>query len=724
MEHIKTPKVGNVRWLDNHSRNSTEGTLYLTATHLIFVDVQRNKETWIVHTHIQSVEKLSIGQAGSPLRIRCKTFQVLTFLITQERDCHDLYSSLLKLSKPVKIDDLYAFSYNPRGEQLSQQEGWDLFSLNNDYMQMGLPTRYWKVSRINNEFGLCDTYPRLICVPSLATPALLMGSAAFRSKRRLPVLSYLHENGSVIVRCSQPMAGLNSRSIEDEAFVDLIRRSKSGPDDFMYIVDTRPMLNAVANRAQGKGYENTDLYENIKYHFLGIENIHVMRNSLNKLLDACEDSTNTVGAWLEAVNNSGWLKHVHNVIQVSRFIAHAVGKENRSVMVHCSDGWDRTAQTCSLAAIMLNPHYRTIDGFLALVQKEWLHFGHKFMHRLGHLDGDPREVSPVFTQFIDAVWQLMRLYPCSFQFNEQLLFDLHDHAYSCQFGTFLGNCAKDRQVHSLTSRTYSLWGWMMKRLKSYTSPLYHAVEQHKPENKLLLPPKLPHCVRFWRAMYNRFDKGLHPRQNVTAIVKTLYDETAKLTNDVASMRKRRNQLRQKLGFETQKNELTPQGDVSPMSSPSHKATTLRSKSPTLVKIPRRPASTDDVQSLAPPQAEPQTLRHAVHSTPDIASISSNKKPSVSIGGALVQSSDLVVSFSTQCLSDSDEEPVANSNNVVTEKQLESAPEEQQLPKRKILIPDELAGGPDHEVEIPESGWDLIQHEVLDPSVNGVVGAPS
>ena len=34
-----------------------------------------------------------------------------------------------------------------------------------------------------------------------------------------------------------------------------------------------------------------------------------------------------------------------------------------SVLVHCSDGWDRTAQTCALAQIMLDPYYRTITGF-------------------------------------------------------------------------------------------------------------------------------------------------------------------------------------------------------------------------------------------------------------------------------------------------------------------------------------------------------------------------
>lgn len=41
----------------------------------------------------------------------------------------------------------------------------------------------------------------------------------------------------------------------------------------------------MANRAAGKGYENEDNYSNIRFQFQGIENIHVMRNSLQKLLE-------------------------------------------------------------------------------------------------------------------------------------------------------------------------------------------------------------------------------------------------------------------------------------------------------------------------------------------------------------------------------------------------------------------------------------------------------
>lgn len=539
MEFITIPKVERVKLIEQNApsnlRRSTDGTLYLTATHLIFVNSDRSKEVWIVHTHISSVEKLSISTAGSPIVIKCKTFQVFTFMVNDERQCHDLYTSLLKLSKPVRVDELYAFSYNPRGT-IKQEEGWDMFDLSMEFMRMGLPTKYWATTDINQNFKLCDTYPQVLCVPIAAKKDLLQGSAAFRSKGRLPVLSYLHSNGATISRCSQPLSGLNSRSTDDEMYVKIILNSNEKKHDFMYIVDTRPRINAVANRAQGKGYENTDFYDNIKYHFLGIDNIHVMRNSLLKLLEVCSNTTASMNNFLEGLNSSGWLRHVHNVLQVSRFIANAVGMEGRSVLVHCSDGWDRTAQTCSLAAIMLDGHYRTTEGFLALIQKEWLSFGHKFTHRLGHLEGDPKEVSPVFTQFIDAVWQLMRIRPAAFQFNERLLLDIHDHAMSCQFGTFIGNCERERVLYDLKNSTYSLWAWLWKRVSTYKNPLYDAGAENR-SNQLLVPSVLPQAVRFWKGMYNRFDVGIHQRESMGEAVAMLENENQLLEQTINLLQK-------------------------------------------------------------------------------------------------------------------------------------------------------------------------------------------
>jgi len=80
-----------------------------------------------------------------------------------------------------------------------------------------------------------------------------------------------------------------------------------------------------------------------------------------------------------------------------------------------------------------------------LIEKEWLSFGHKFSDRCGQTTtSDGKELSPIFLQFLECVWQLTQIYPTAFEFNERFLISLHDHSHSCQYGNFIGNCDKDR----------------------------------------------------------------------------------------------------------------------------------------------------------------------------------------------------------------------------------------------------------------------------------------
>lgn len=58
-----------------------------------------------------------------------------------------------------------------------------------------------------------------------------------------------------------------------------------------------------------------------------------------------------------------------------------------------------------------------------LLEREWLAFGHKFSDRCGHgcQTDDSSERCPVFLQWLDCVHQLLRQFPCSFEFNETFL---------------------------------------------------------------------------------------------------------------------------------------------------------------------------------------------------------------------------------------------------------------------------------------------------------------
>ncbi|XP_039441156.1 myotubularin-related protein 8 isoform X2 [Culex pipiens pallens] len=530
-------KIENVRMIDRYnSKNPTVGVLYLTATHLIFVDPDANKETWVLYMHIAGVEKLPLSTTGSPLLIRCKTFLSITFVIPKERECHDVYTTLMKLYQPVNIKNLYCFQYTTATKDLPKSAGWDYFKLENEFRRMRAPNDQWAPCVLNQNYELCDTYPQQLYVPVEASTAMLLGSSRFRSKGRLPVLTYLHSNRASICRCSQPLSGFSARCLEDEQMLEAIRRTNSNCG-FMYVVDTRPRINAMANRAAGKGYENEANYENIKFQFLGIENIHTMRTSLQKVIECCEQKSPTMNSFLGALESSGWLKHIRSILDTSSFIANAVDK-GISVVVHCSDGWDRTAQVCSLAALMLDPYYRTIKGFQALIEKDWLAFGHKFSDRCGHIQNDPKEVSPVFTQLLDCTWQLMQQRNDAFEFNERFLLILHDHVMSCQFGTFVGNCEKDRLDLRLAEKTFSLWGFMSNHLNEYINPLY------RPEMDETIRPNLaPQCIKFWRGMYSRFESGIHPREPLDDLLIASKDHSTSLDDHVQLLTRRINSFK-------------------------------------------------------------------------------------------------------------------------------------------------------------------------------------
>lgn len=141
------------------------------------------------------------------------------------------------------------------------------------------------------------------------------------------------------------------------------------------------------------GYETAERYPFAELAFLGIANIHEMRHSL-RALDAlvCKsDSSSDNWQWLAKVEGTRWLGHVRRVLAGAIRVAAALAR-GRAVLVHCSDGWDRTAQICALSQLLVDPHYRTTAGFAALVEKEFQAAGHRFRSRLGHLLPPPEEV--------------------------------------------------------------------------------------------------------------------------------------------------------------------------------------------------------------------------------------------------------------------------------------------------------------------------------------------
>ena len=95
--------------------------------------------------------------------------------------------------------------------------------------------------------------------------------------------------------------------------------------------------------------------------FLGIENIHVMRDAERRLKDLCFNSSREDRGWYSALEGTRWLEHINLLMACTRKIVLSL-QDGISVFTHCSDGWDRTSQLTSLPMLCLDPYYRTIEG--------------------------------------------------------------------------------------------------------------------------------------------------------------------------------------------------------------------------------------------------------------------------------------------------------------------------------------------------------------------------
>ncbi|GAA49811.1 Myotubularin- protein 6 [Clonorchis sinensis] len=478
MDRLRLTQVNDVFYLDPFDgKVHVRGTLHLTLTHIFFVGVSRKQEVWLNTRLIASVERLPLTTGGAPLVIRGKNFRIIHLVIPRERDCHDVYTTVQQLRSIEHITELPCFRLLPAGCYWDRADGWNTFDMQTQFERFGLPNAAWTLTDINRDFQICDTYPTVLSVPATVSRAMLHASARFRSRGRFPVLTYLHPNGqSALCRSSQPLAGFASKCIDDQLLLEAIRLANPNQSP-LYVVDARPALNALTNRAQGKGYEDVTVYRNIVIQFFDIENIHVVRGSLEKLLKVIQEPALSVDAYISGLDKAGWFRHLRAILEAAFFVAARLN-EGSSVLVHCSDGWDRTAQVCALAQIILDPYYRTIAGLEALIKKEWLAFGHKFSHRNAlTTTSDPREASPIFTLFLDCVRHLCELCPTKFEYNSDVLCLLHDESYAANYGTFVGCSEKERCDLKIPVTTYSIWPLISQKRGEFMNP-YYAHSEH------------------------------------------------------------------------------------------------------------------------------------------------------------------------------------------------------------------------------------------------------
>nr|XP_023023478.1 myotubularin-related protein 9 isoform X2 [Leptinotarsa decemlineata] len=526
-ELIITPKLDGVI-LHSPFHDPVDGTLCITGHHLILSSRKEDvQELWILHQCIDLVEKKSSGnnttQNGGSIILKCKDFRVLQLDITQSEDFHNVYLSIQRLSNLEKPELLYPFFYRPMYSML--EDGYTLFGPEMEFPKL-IASDEWRVSQVNKNYTVCSTYSNTLVVPKGIDDESIVSAANFREGGRFPILSYRHENGTVLLRSGQPMLNNSSRRCRAD---EKILNSVLGPYKKGYIIDTRSPTYISNCKSKGGGTEPEGYYNQWKKVFKPLDKISKCEGSIMEHLSKMIEDK-----WL--TRTSQWLTHIQNALNAACLVAQCLDKEGASVLVHGSSGQDSTLIITSIAQVILNPDCRTVRGLQALIDREWLQAGHPFQVRHQKLcfsNSRMKGVQPTFLIFLDCVYQLHYQFPCSFEFKTDMLILLFEHSYFSQFGTFLGNCESERTNIELNKKTTSLWSYLNRPdvLTSLLNPIYD------PNKSPIWPSVAPVSIVLWADLYLRWVIDQQQNKKVLVKIQKLVQHSKDLRSTAVKLRK-------------------------------------------------------------------------------------------------------------------------------------------------------------------------------------------
>ena len=498
----------------------TFGLIILTEFRFIFQFLEKDSEKEKFKEDFFKIpfllfDKLKLGEQSStyiPFTISVRDGRKLKFFINEKQK--SIFDELNTRALPKKFD-LGAFPkilndcYLQKYKDLN---GWNVYDLKKEFLRQGVifddPNCPFKLCEINKDFKVINTYPETLVEPKDVSDEVITKACKHRTKNRVPTLSYYFDNKingvdsnkiAGIWRSSQAKSGiLGSKKNED---VELINKIISLGGQFT-IYDARPYLNAASNKVKGGGYEDVEDYQNAKLIFCNIENIHKAREAIEKTEEICTDEKiMTNKSFWSQFEATGWLDFIMITLKTSTEIAKKVSEGN-NILIHCSDGWDRTPQLVATSQILLDPYYRTFMGFAVLVEKDWLSFGHQFAKRSGMIpkknDGE-NERSPIFLQFLDCIYQLVYQFPNEFEFNSDYLLFIAKNYNVNLFGTFMFNNEEERVKNKAKETTPSVWTYLLNNKEQYTNPSYDS----KNTRKIIYPNYAYYSYKLWTAYYMR-----------------------------------------------------------------------------------------------------------------------------------------------------------------------------------------------------------------------------
>lgn len=150
----------------------------------------------------------------------------------------------------------------------------------------------------------------------------------------------------------------------------------------------------------------------------------------------------------------------------------------------------------------------------------------------------------------------MQQYPHAFEFSEELLITLMEHAYSGRFGNFLLNSNKEREEHKLHEISPSIWTYILTNASLFKNPFYQpgtlfgrfSLLHLEKEPTVLFPVADVKNLHLWKTYYLRnFTENPQQYENkYTIIGKEMRSALHNYHHEMETLRKEKEVLEEKM----------------------------------------------------------------------------------------------------------------------------------------------------------------------------------
>lgn len=184
------------------------------------------------------------------------------------------------------------------------------------------------------------------------------------------------------------------RNKRDEVFLGLLRdRANSHQVRKLYIFNH---CTPQTIEERSLAFENPLYYKGCKQVFYDIYDSKKISRGYQKLFTYSNKFAKYKEVFKQKLIKSDWFTLIDNVIQGAFMIQRAfemkIGEtksgeqikvmKSANVLIYCRNGQLGSALISTIAQLLLEPNYRTIDGFKQLIWKEWIYQGHNFIKYL------------------------------------------------------------------------------------------------------------------------------------------------------------------------------------------------------------------------------------------------------------------------------------------------------------------------------------------------------